>query len=103
MFIYEKDGKLNIVFQSTQNPVVTPDIVIGETVSGVEVNINGTGAEVNLNGTALANYTLPAATTAALGGVKKGVAVTDATDTTDVVAQLNALLAALRTTGAITQ
>lgn len=28
MFIYEKDGKLNIAFQTTQIPPETPDYVI---------------------------------------------------------------------------
>lgn len=46
------------------------------------------------------NYSLPAAG-AAIGGVKQGAAVADATDADDVVAQLNALLASLRTAGVI--
>lgn len=46
-------------------------------------------------------YTLPAATTAANGGVKKAVAQTDsvATDAAGLVTDFNALLAKLRTAG----
>lgn len=47
-----------------------------------------------------AAYILPAAG-AAIGGVKRGVAVVNATDATSVIAQLNALLASLRTAGVI--
>lgn len=46
------------------------------------------------------NYVLPAAGTA-LGGVKQGVAVADATSAEDIVAQFNALLTSLRGSGAI--
>lgn len=46
------------------------------------------------------NYVLPAAGTS-LGGVKQGAAVEDATSAEDIVAQFNALLASLRTSGAI--
>ena len=45
-------------------------------------------------------YALPAAG-AVIGGVKQGVAVANATSETDVVAQLNAALASLRTSGAL--
>ena len=51
-----------------------------------------------------AAYTLPAATAAALGGVKQGAAVPDlATDanTTTANAKINALLAQLRAAGVI--
>lgn len=49
------------------------------------------------------SYVLPAATTAAIGGVKEGVAVANsaATDVAGVNTVLNALLASLRTSGAI--
>ena len=41
MFIYEKDGKLCIAFQSTQVPPETPDVVI-EKVGGVTyVKVDG--------------------------------------------------------------
>lgn len=91
MFIYEQNGKLNIVFQATQNPVATPDIVVGE-VHGVPT--------VTVNSSAVLT-SVPVATSAAVGGVKEGAAVTDATDATDVITQLNALLASLRTAGTI--
>lgn len=42
-----------------------------------------------------------AATETDAGVVLQGVAVANATDTTDVITQLNALLASLRTSGAI--
>lgn len=48
----------------------------------------------------LTNYELPAAGTS-IGGVKQGAAVADATSAEDVVAVVNALLASLRTSGAI--
>ena len=40
MFIYEKNGKLNIAFQSTQIPPETPDYVIEKdfmTIGGTKV------------------------------------------------------------------
>lgn len=49
-------------------------------------------------------YTLPAATTTALGGVKKGAAVTNVAadaDTVALVTSVNALLASLRAAGII--
>ncbi|HHA2676624.1 TPA: head fiber protein [Stenotrophomonas maltophilia] len=45
-------------------------------------------------------YSLPAAGVA-IGGVKQGVAVADPTSETDVVAQVKALMASLRTSGAL--
>lgn len=48
----------------------------------------------------LTNYELPAAGIS-IGGVKQGTAVADATSAEDVVAVVNALLASLRTSGAI--
>lgn len=44
---------------------------------------------------------VPAATTSVVGGVKKGVAVANATDEASAVTQLNALLASLRAAGTI--
>lgn len=44
-------------------------------------------------------YTLPAATSSALGGVKQGAAVSDAAGDNPTAAEYNALLAALRTAG----
>ena len=49
----------------------------------------------------LKNYTLPAATTSALGGVKQAAAVTDAAQETVTKEEFNALLASLRTAGII--
>ena len=46
-------------------------------------------------------YSLPAATTAALGGVKQGVAVADAASTAPTAAEFKALLDSLRTAGVI--
>ena len=46
------------------------------------------------------NYVLPVAGTS-IGGVKQGVAVEDATSADDVITTVNALLASLRTSGAI--
>lgn len=47
------------------------------------------------------NTTYTAATSSALGLVKQGAAVEDATSAEDIVAQFNALLASLRTAGVI--
>ena len=44
-------------------------------------------------------YTLPTASTTAKGGVKMAAKVSDATGETDIVAQFNALLAAMKTAG----
>lgn len=57
MFIYEKDGKLNIMFQATQIPVEgTPDVSLykdGETVhvmvSGKEIGAAETKSNVSEN------------------------------------------------------
>lgn len=49
----------------------------------------------------LKNYTLPAATTSALGGVKQATAVADASQTNVTKEEFNALLASLRTAGII--
>lgn len=46
-------------------------------------------------------YTLPNASSSAIGGVKQGTAVTDATGSEDAHTKLNALLASLRTAGVI--
>lgn len=46
-------------------------------------------------------FTLAAATASALGGVKQGVKVDDATGQEDAHTKLNALLASLRTAGVI--
>jgi len=46
-------------------------------------------------------YTLPAATTTTLGGVKQGVAVADAAGDTPTKAEFGALLESLRASGAI--
>ena len=46
-------------------------------------------------------YTLPNASTSAIGGVKQGSAVTNASGSEDAHTQLNALLASLRTAGVI--
>jgi hypothetical protein len=47
------------------------------------------------------DYTLPNAGTLTRGGVLKGVAVVDAKDNASAITQVNALLASLRTSGAI--
>lgn len=46
-------------------------------------------------------YVLPAATEAAIGGVKQGVAVADAAGEAPTAAEFKALLDSLRTSGAI--
>lgn len=58
---------------------------------GTLVNDGGSGGGVT--------YTLPAATTTNLGGVKKASAVADATDATVTKEEFNALLTALRNAG----
>jgi len=72
-------------------------LVIGGTLE-IESGATVTGAEL------AASYTLPTATTSALGGVKQAAAVADLgneADLADVVAKINALLAAMRTAGAL--
>lgn len=42
MFIYEKDGKLDIMFQATQIPASgTPDVCLWKTGSTVHAQISG--------------------------------------------------------------
>lgn len=53
--------------------------------------------------TVTGDYTLPAATTTTIGGVKMTAAIADSTEVTaPTTAEFNALLAALRTAGIIT-
>lgn len=47
------------------------------------------------------DYELPEAGVATLGGVLQGAGIDDATDATDVITQLNALIASLVASGAI--
>ena len=70
-----------------------PKRVVG--ASGVPVTV------ADMSDVAGGGYVLPAATTAAIGGVKKMTAQADstATDAAGVVTDLNALLAKLRTAG----
>lgn len=58
-----------------------------------KAKLDGIAAQAN-------KYVLPAAGTS-IGGVKQGVAVEDATSADDVITTVNALLASLRTSGAI--
>lgn len=59
-----------------------------------KVKLDGIASNAN-------NYTLPAATVAAIGGVKQATAVADAVDDTDIVQQFNSLLASLRVAGSL--
>lgn len=59
-----------------------------------------TNIEAGITASAAATYVLPAAG-AAIGGVKRGAAVVNATDAATVITQLNALLTTLRTAGTI--
>lgn len=59
------------------------------------------GDGTNLGGGSGPAYTLPAATTAAIGGVKQGAKVADAAGDTPTKAEFNALLAQLRNAGVI--
>jgi hypothetical protein len=65
--------------------------------AGTSILTVGTGAAQAKAG----DYTPPDAAAATKGLVLRGVAVADAVDETDVVAQLNALLASLRASGSI--
>ena len=47
MFIYEKDGKLNIAFQTTQIPPEKPNIVIDVNSIKNTTNISVDGEEIN--------------------------------------------------------
>lgn len=77
MFIYEKNGKLNIMITGglPAPEGVTPDIVI-EPVEGTPVT-----AKVTINGQEVAtgSYTLPTASADTLGGIKvgNGLAIAD--------------------------
>lgn len=65
------------------------------------VQANGSGQLVVNVPWVNTTYTLPAATAAAIGGVKQGVAVADAVTNDDLIVQLNALLSSLRASGAL--
>lgn len=79
-------------------PVVTADSD-GLMSSAMLAKLNGIEAQAN-------KYVLPAASTTAIGGVKKTAAITDLENleenTTTVTKKINELLAALRTAGIIT-
>ena len=67
-------------------------------VANEQVGPQGPAGEQGPQGPAGATHTLPAATTAALGGVKQAAAVEDVA-AAPTMEEFNALLAALRTAG----
>ena len=83
----------------TIGTVLEANDVIPLTEYGMARTAKDTGSGVSLGSSGA--YTLPAATTAALGGVKKAVAVPNAA-AAPTQAEFNALLAALRTAGVLT-
>ncbi len=92
------DVKLGDIIETLQSSSFTADVATtsenGLMSAADKTKLDGVAASAN-------NYTLPAAGVA-IGGVKIGAAVVDATDAASAITQLNALLAALRTSGAIT-
>lgn len=82
----------------------TNTIALANAVWGGTADANGIAELIILSlliPAAAESYTLPAATTSALGGVKQGVAVADAASTAPTAAEFKALLDSLRTSGAI--
>lgn len=77
MFIYERNGKLNIMVSGGRPAAegITPDIVIEQ---AVDTETGDTIAKVSINGTQVVagEYTLPVASDEVLGGVKVGTGLT---------------------------
>ena len=87
--------KMNKLEQGVANEQVGPQGPKGE--KG-DTGARGPAGEQGPQGPAGATYTLPAATTAALGGVKQAAAVEDVA-AAPTMEEFNSLLASLRTAG----
>ena len=83
---------VNVPWTDTTYSVATTS-ANGLMSSADKAKLDGIAAQAN-------KYVLPAAGTS-IGGVKQGTAVEDATSADDVITTVNALLASLRTSGAI--
>lgn len=83
---------VNVPWTDTTYSVATTS-ANGLMSSADKAKLDGIAAQAN-------KYVLPAAGTS-IGGVKQGTAVEDATSAEDIITQFNALLASLRTSGAI--
>lgn len=80
-------SKENVYTEATQSASGLMSATDKKKLDGIAANAN--------------KYTLPNASSSAIGGVKQGTAVTDATGSEDAHTKLNALLASLRTAGVI--
>ena len=80
-------SKENVYTEATQSTSGLMSATDKKKLDGIAANAN--------------KYTLPNASSSAIGGVKQGTAVTDATGSEDAHTKLNALLASLRTAGVI--
>ena len=80
-------SKENVYTEATQSASGLMSATDKKKLDGIAANAN--------------KYTLPNASSSAIGGVKQGAAVTDATGSEDAHTKLNALLASLRTAGVI--
>ena len=80
-------SKENVYTEATQSASGLMSATDKKKLDGIAANAN--------------KYTLPNASSSAIGGVKQGTAVTNATGSEDAHTKLNALLASLRTAGVI--
>lgn len=98
------DSKGNVTTNKSVNVETITDVMIKDKVDTIALKLGGmartpqdTGSGVVLGGGG--SYTLPAATTAALGGVKKAAAVTalaTGADLVTTVAKINDLITKLK-------
>ena len=104
------DSKGNVTTNKSVNVKTINDVMIEDKVDTIALKLGGmartpqdTGAGVVLGGGG--SYTLPAATTAALGGVKKTPAVAalaGGADAATIVTAFNDLVTKLRAAGVVT-
>ena len=104
------DSKGNVTTNKSVNVKTITDVMIKDKVDTIALKLGGmartpqdTGSGVVLDGGG--SYTLPAATTAALGGVKKTPAVAalaGGADAATIVTAFNDLVTKLRAAGVVT-
>lgn len=104
----DKNDEQDADISELQQKVTTLETVMPNKVG--KVSITGSGVAVSsasISGDTLTlnkNYTLPAASSTAIGGVRTGTAVTDLAGTEDAAAictKINSLLASLRNAGVL--
>ncbi|WP_442801395.1 head fiber protein [Serratia rubidaea] len=101
--VIKNDGAIQVVevFGGGEGGGVTVDQITDASAVGKSVLKAADAAAARTAIGAGAPYTLPTATTAAIGGVKQGAAVANAAGEAPTATEYNALLASLRAAGII--